>query len=151
MGRTNRASLRVVVPNARCGRVAAIVAAAVFAGCAADPMTTEGVGATQFQDVVVPSGMRLRESGHESHSQEAGAWRMGHFVYFGAVDVPQAANYVRERMPQHGWAKTRDEETGEGGMRMLFERGIYTADYSFSRSEGSTMMIVDYATDYSRR
>lgn len=151
MGRTNCASLGVVVRNARCGRAAQALAVAMLAACAADPTMTDGVGATQFQDVVVPSGMRLREAGHESHSQEAGAWRIGHFVYFGSVDVPNAANYVRERMPQHGWAKARDVETGEGGLRVTFERGIYTADYSFSRSEGSTLMIVDYTTDYTRR
>jgi hypothetical protein len=154
MGRTPNPTVGAVVgtaPSHRPGRVGTVVALMLFAACATDPTATEGVGAVQFQDVVVPSGMRLREAGHESYSREAAGWRMGHFVYFGAIDVANAANYVRERMPQHSWAKVRDEEQPEGGQRIQFERGIYTADYTFSRSEGLTVMVVDYATDYTRR
>ncbi len=130
----------------------ALLAALTLTACAAtDPSGANGVSAVQFQDVVVPNGLRLKDAGHESYSRDEAGWRQGHFVYTGQIDLATAASYVRERMPQHSWAKVHDEEAAETGLRMRFERGIYKADYSFSRSDGATMMVVDYATDYSRR
>lgn len=154
MGRTvsvPAASSTGVSRRCRAERRAAIVLACLLGACASGAETADAVVAVQFQDMVVPSGMKLREGAHESYSREAAGWRMGHFVYFGAIDLAAAANYVRERMPQHNWSKTRDQEEADGGIRLTFDRGVYTADYSFSRSEGLTVMVVDYATDYSRR
>jgi hypothetical protein len=129
---------------------ALLLAACTLAGCATEPGNHD-VSAVQFQDVVVPTGLRLREGAHESYSREEASWRLGHFEYVGQTDVLAAADYVRERMPQHSWAKVQDEGQGETILRMRFERGIYRADYSFTRSEGSTIMVVDYTTDYARR
>lgn len=118
--------------------------------CSSQPVT-DGVTAVQFKDVVVPDGLRLKTDGNASYSREEASWRHGRFEYVGQADVQAAANYVRERMPQHSWTKVRDEVAAETGVRMRFERGIYATDYSISRSEGTTVMVVDYSTDYARR
>ena len=118
--------------------------------CAAHP-EGDGVTAVQFKDVVVPDGLRLKTAGNASYSREEAGWRHGRFEYVGQADVQTAANYVRERMPQHSWTKVRDEVAAETGIRIRFERGIYAADYSIARSDGTTVMVVDYTTDYARR
>jgi hypothetical protein len=123
---------------------------ALLAACALEPDASV-ITAVQFQDVVVPSGLRLREGAGESWSREEASWRDGHFEYAGQADVQAAADYVRERMPQHNWTKTQDESVADVGLRMRFERGIYRALYTFSRSEGVTIMVVDYKTDLERR
>jgi hypothetical protein len=121
-----------------------------MASCATDP-ASDGVTAVQFQDVVVPTGLRLKDANHESYSKQEVDWRHGRFEYVGQTAVQAAADYVRERMPQHSWTKLKDETDDEAVVRIRFERGIYRADYTFNRSEGTTVMVVDYSTDYSRR
>jgi hypothetical protein len=123
---------------------------ALVACGASDPARTYGVSAVQFQDVVVPDGLRLVDDAHRSYSREESSWRQAHFEYIGQVDLSLSASYVRERMPQHSWAKVKDE-SGETSTHLLFERGIYLADYTFTRAEGATIMVVDYTTDYTRR
>ena len=60
--------------------------------------------------------------------------------------------YVRQRMPQHNWTSLTEEALPDSGVRLRFERGIYSADYTFSSSrEGATQMIVDYKTDYAKK
>jgi hypothetical protein len=110
-----------------------------------------GVNATQFQDMVVPAGLRLRERGHESYSRQEAGWRMGNFVYEGTTGVEEAMGYVRQRMPQHNWTIVSEDLTADEMARLRFERGIYTAEYTFQRRDGSTQMVVVYNTDYSRR
>lgn len=118
--------------------------------CAVEPDESTTVQAVQFQDVVVPDGMRIREGQHQSYSREEAGWRHARFEYAGQVEVTTAADYVRERMPQHGWSKAQDE-AAEAATKIRFERGIYRAEYTFSRSDGATVMVVDYTTDYTRR
>jgi hypothetical protein len=113
--------------------------------------TGDGVTAVQFQDVVVPNGMRLKVDNHESYSREELGYRIGRFEYVGSTDLEVAANYVRERMPQHSWSKSKDEAVADAGLRIRFERGDYRADYTFTRSDGVTVMVVDYTTDYTRK
>jgi hypothetical protein len=135
---------------------AAMATAALFAcafglgACAAEPDDSTTVQAMQFQDVVVPNGLRIREGQHQSYSREEAGWRHGRFEYTGQLEVATAANYVRERMPQHGWTKAQDEANAEA-TKLRFDRGIYRAEYTFLRSEGATTMVVDYTTDYARR
>lgn len=107
-----------------------------------------GVTATQFSDVVVPSEMKLREN--QSHSRDDGGTRVAHLVYSGQARVEDVESYLRLRLPSHSWqlvAETKIEE----GIVMKFERDVYSVQYSVVRSEGATLMTVDYATDYSRR
>lgn len=145
-------SLRQRDDDRRRPRFASLLAVALIAACQSpDPSRDHGVNAVQFQDVVVPSGMRLREDGHESHSRDDAGHRQAHYVYTGQSRVEDAVAYVRQRMPQHSWAMVSEENSDDAGVRLRFERGIYRADYSFTRSEGATVMIVDYTTDYSRR
>lgn len=123
-----------------------------FAACAAEqPRESDGVTASQFKDVVVPAGLRLLDDTHQSHSVAAASWRLGHFVYAGATPRDDAANYVRQRMPQHNWEKIVDETIDENTTRLRFVRGHYAAEYRFIRQDGRTQMVVDYQTDYSRR
>jgi hypothetical protein len=135
---------------------AAMALAASFAcvfglgACAVEPDESTTVQAVQFQDVVVPSGLKIREAAHQSWSREEAGFRHGRFEYYGQNDVAAAADYVRARMPQHNWTKVEDT-TSESGVKIRFERDVYRADYSFSRSEGATTMVVDYTTDYTRR
>ena len=121
-----------------------------LAGCETGANSAgDGVNATQFQDMVVPDGLRLRDRGHESYSRQEASWRMGHFVYEGRTGVDEAIGYVRQRMPQHNWNMV-GEELAEPVPRLRFERGIYTAEYTFERRDGSTQMVVVYNTDYTR-
>lgn len=125
---------------------------ALLAGCETrDPTRGYGVGAVQYQDVVVPAGLKLREDGHESYSRDDAGWRQAHLVYVGQTRVDEAANYVRQRMPQHSWSIVANEELEGGVVKLRFERSVYTAEYTFVRADGATRMVVDYATDYTRR
>jgi hypothetical protein len=109
-----------------------------------------GVGASQFQDVVVPAGLRLQDAAHQSYSREESGWRHGQFVYSGAMAIEEAMGYVRQRMPQHNWTIVADEADEQRAL-LRFERGIYSAEYTFQRRDGSTQMVVAYRTDYTRR
>ncbi len=121
------------------------------AGCASKQQREGyGVSATQFQDMVVPDGFRLRDDAHESYAREEGGWRHGHFVYSSNGDLEPALNYVRQNMPRHRWQIMKDDVV-EGAVHLRFERGAYSADYTFIRREGATQMVVEYSTDYSRR
>ncbi len=124
----------------------------LFGACeTSDQGHGDGVTSGQFQDVVVPTGFRLRDAAHESFSREEAGWRQGHFVYLGAVKIEEALGYVRQRMSQHSWTMVAEGAVDEAGTLLRFERGVYSADYTFLRRDGSTEMVVDYATNYSRR
>jgi len=132
-----------------------ILASAVLAMCATGCATKaeregHGVSVTQFQDMVVPTGFQLQDAAHESYSREEVGWRDGHFVYSGAPSLETALGYVRQHMPRHSWQIVKDETVNEA-VHLRFERGIYSADYTFSRRDGATQMVVVYNTDYSRR
>jgi len=132
--------------------VALVAVAGLFGSCATEqPRESDGVSASQFKDVVVPAGLRLLDGAHESHSIEASGWREGHFLYTGTVPGEEAANYVRQRMPQHNWELVVDERVDENTTRLRFLRGHYAAEYRFIRQDGRTQMVVDYQTDYARR
>jgi hypothetical protein len=138
--------------TARFAVVLAALATILLGACQSpDPSREHGVSAVQFQDVVVPSGMQLRDEAHESHSRDDAGHKQAHYVYTGQTRVEDAIAYVRERMPQHNWTVVSEDKGDDTGVRIRFERGIYRADYSFTRSEGATVMVVDYSTDFSRR
>jgi hypothetical protein len=130
----------------------ALASLALLAACETrDPTRSYGVGAAQYQDVVVPAGLKLREEGQESYSRDEAGWRQAHLVYTGQTRVDEATNYVRQRMPQHNWTMVGSEELEGGVVKLRFERSVYTAEYTFVRADGATRMVVDYATDYTRR
>lgn len=139
-------------PRARGAALACLVLLLGVAACRATENGGEdGVSAVQFQDVVVPSGLRLIDGSHESASREIAGWRQGRFVYQGDTRIEDAIAYVRQRMPQHNWEATGSENLEPPGCKLHFARGIYSAEYTFERREGVTQMVVDYRTDYSRR
>src|SRR5262245_32073099 len=82
-----------------------------------------GVSAVQFQDVVVPSGFKLRDAGHESYAREEAGWRQAHLVYHGSIKIEDAMGYVRQRMPQYNWTTLTEEALPTSGVRLRFEGG----------------------------
>lgn len=116
--------------------------------CRIGPEEPSALGSRQFSDAVVPDGFTIRDS--ESHSNEIDTYRFGHFVYNGDSYVEEASAYVRGQMPRHSWKLVGQEPVDDDGMRLRFERGIYSADYEFSRRDGTTRMVVKYTTDYTR-
>lgn len=137
--------------------VASPLASIVVAGllllgsCSGLPRGKDGVTAIQFQDMVVPAGLRLIDDAHQSHSLEAASWRQGRFVYSGRVQPAEAASYVRQRMPLHNWELVTDEAPKPNEAHLRYVRGYYAAEYTFSRRDGRTQLVVDYGMDYSRR
>jgi len=132
-------------------RAAGGVLLALLTGCESSGGSGElGVTAAQFPDVVVPAGMKLRDRANESYSRDDGGHRMAHLVYSGQAQVVDIEAYLRGRMPSHNWQLVSETKVEEG-IVMKFERSIYSVQYSVARSDGATTMIVDYATDYSRR
>ncbi len=115
----------------------------------ADTNAELGVTSVQFRDVRVPGGLTKQD--RDSYSQEAASFRKGHFVYTGQNKVEEASMFVRQQMPQHGWTLTADEAKAEEGVRLRFERGVYSVEYRFTRIDGLTQMVVDYNTDFNRR
>ena len=129
-----------------------IVAVLGLSSCAGGAGEVDtGVSAKQFQDMVVPQGFRLQDGANESHSREEGDWRMGRFHYAGAMQIADAAAYIKQRMPQHSWTLELEELSDPSQGRLRFVRGRYLAEYTFHRQEGTTQMVVDYQTDYTRR
>src|SRR5712691_8766055 len=108
------------------------------------PEQGDGVSAIQFQDIVVPDGLKLRDSYHESYSIEETGWRLGHFVYSGLPHLEESSAHVISRMPQHSWSLLADEKTDESTRKLRFARGRYFADYSFRRQDGITQLVIDY-------
>jgi hypothetical protein len=90
----------------------------------------------QFDDIPVPDGMKLKdEPKHVSDSVVIGEFRYANLVYEGTVPVPELSAYLRDRMPQHAWRLTRDEEEGSGGEFLRFRRGKYVADCQLSKDK----------------
>jgi len=143
--------------NTRSVLVPTLLASIAWFGACAGPLPPgeDGVTAVQFQDMVVPAGLRLIDDSHQSHSIEAASWRHGRFVYSGTVRLADAADYVRERMPQHNWTLVEDAVSGgqpdSVTTTLRYQRGYYATEYTFSRAEGRTHLVVRYETDYTRR
>lgn len=106
-----------------------------------------GVTAIQFQDVVVPDGLRMNERFNESHSIEEAGYRHGRFQYSGQTRVEDACAHLLQRMPQHAWTLASDEQVDKATRKLRFVRGRYTADYTLVRTDGITTMVVEYRTD----
>lgn len=96
----------------------------------------DGVTAIQFSDIPVPAGMKLLERFHRSDSIQVGDYRYGNFAYSGTVPVAEVSQYLRERMPQHGWKLAERQQEKEGEV-LVFRRGPYTARCQLS-SDGVT-------------
>jgi hypothetical protein len=108
----------------------------------------DGVNSVQFQDIVVPDGLHIHDTAHESHSIEEVDFRFGHFVYSGQTRLDDACQYVLLRMPEHAWSLVADElQPDKLTRKITFTRGRYRADYSFRRQDGITSMVVDYHTE----
>lgn len=110
-----------------------------------------GVTAVQFQDLVVPDGMKMLDRYHESHSREEAGWRYGHYVYSGQPKLDDVAGHLLLRMPQHSWVVASDERPDDSTRRLRFTRGRYVAEYTITREHGSTVMVIDYKTQIESR
>ena len=105
-----------------------------------------GTSAVQFQDIVVPQGLKLVERFAESHSREAAGWRYGHFEYVGQTTIQEACSHLLDRMPQHSWQLVSDKSDDPKTRHIQFKRGAYVVDYRLERNFGETHMVVDYDT-----
>ena len=135
--------------------IPAILAPIAWFGACTGPASQDGdgVNSVQFRDMVIPSGLRLIDAAHESHSAATGQWRHGRFVYGGLVEPDEAAAYVRQQMPRHNWELVKDETTSKHPRTttMRYVRGQYVAEYVIARIDGRTQMVIEYDTDYTRR
>ncbi len=131
--------------------IATIAALTVLAACQGLPRGQDGVSSVQFQDVVVPDGLKIVDNAHQSHTVEAASYRNGRLVYTGAVRAEDAVAYVRERLPLHNWTLVQEDTANPDRTKLRFERGYYVQEYLFTRRDGKTEMVVDYTTDYSDR
>lgn len=118
----------------------------LLAACAGTRATDLGIQSVQFEDVRVPTRMRLVAEDARSHSVSVGSdYRYGDFEYVGSVPIEACADYLAQTMPQHRW--TLVEDTGGGPERTIrFERGIYDATYTIERKESTTRMTVALRT-----
>ena len=106
-----------------------------------------GVSAVQFQDMVVPSKMRIIDEYNESHSVETAGWRYGSYEFRGPTPVAEATAYLLRRMPEHNWQLVGEAKADEGSHKLQFARGQYRADYVLQRIDGRTLMHVEYRTE----
>lgn len=101
----------------------ALIAACACTGMHRDGTTEAASGQTpvQFSDIPVPDGMTLQQDLNQSHSYESGRFRVADLHYYGKLPVGEIADYLRVRMPQHGW--TLAEESGDEQKELVFTRG----------------------------
>ncbi|MEY4673272.1 MAG: hypothetical protein RL148_1056 [Planctomycetota bacterium] len=137
--------------NALAGLAFGLVAA--LAACSSAPEEAPpsggglGVAAIQFQDVVVPDGLTMIERFNESYSIEEAGYRQARFEYSGQTRVEDASSHLLQRMPQHAWTLSSDEQVDKATRKLKFIRGRYIAEYTLVRKDGITTMRVDYRTD----
>lgn len=97
----------------------------------------------QFSDIPVPDGMKLQQDLHQSHSFELGQFRVADLHYFGNLPVAEIADYLKARMPQHGWS-LETESAGPASRKLLFVRGRQKATCAILVDEiGVTRMHVE--------
>jgi hypothetical protein len=119
-------------------------------GCASEKPADLGVTSVQFEDVRVPTSMKLVSTTGRSHSNQAGAeYRYGDFGYEGRTPVEECAEYLSDTMPQHRWQLVSDQGLGAPtDPRILrFERGVYEATYTIERIGSNTRMQVQLRTN----
>ncbi|MEY2982436.1 MAG: hypothetical protein ACO4CT_00595 [Planctomycetota bacterium] len=97
----------------------------------------------QFSDIPVPDGMKLQQDLHQSHSFELGQFRVADLHYFGNLPVSEISDYLKARMPQHGWS-LESESADPGARKLLFVRGRQKATCAIRLDEiGVTRMHVE--------
>jgi hypothetical protein len=97
----------------------------------------------QFSDIPVPDGMKLQQDLHQSHSFELGQFRVADLHYFGNLPIAEIADYLKARMPQHGWS-LEAEGAEPSARKLLFVRGRQKATCSINVDEiGVTRMHVE--------
>ena len=85
------------------------------------------IARAQFDDIPAPEGFLLRTESLESYAYQCGTFRQGRLFYSGAAPPARVADYLRERLPQHGWEPvtegiektTRHLEFRKGGTALL--------------------------------
>jgi hypothetical protein len=97
----------------------------------------------QFSDIPVPDGMKLQQDLHQSHSFELGQFRVADLHYFGNLPVAEISDYLKARMPQHGWS-LESESADTAARKLLFVRGRQKATCALQIDEiGVTRMHVE--------
>lgn len=133
---------------ARIGCACSILLLATLSGCVTDTGAPSRVAADQFKDLIVPSGLSLQQSRHESYSEQVGSWRVGHYVYRGSLRAQDAIAYVQQRAPQHGWKAEPPVALDDDNTSLRLVRPPHRIDYTFTRIGGYLQVIADYRTEY---
>ena len=95
----------------------------------------------------MPDGLTMIERFNESYSIEEAGYRQARFEYSGQTRVEDASSHLLQRMPQHAWTLSSDEQVDKATRKLKFIRGRYIAEYTLVRKDGITTMRVDYRTD----
>src|SRR5262245_40562622 len=111
------------------------------------------IARSQFEDIPVPEGFKLRTDLLQSYTYQCGSFRQGRLLYEGAPDPARAASYLRDRVPQHGWTQTTDST--EGGARKLeFRKGRSVLRCDLRRAAGArpdlTLLVVTIEPELER-
>lgn len=109
----------------------------VLTGEEAD-VVSAGIAQTQFSDIPVPGGFEMQRRGLESYGTQIGSFRAGHLVYHGEASVSDAAAYLRNRLPEHGWMEASHADLPSGALQIVFQKGPHTATISIAREETKT-------------
>ncbi|MCA8941692.1 MAG: hypothetical protein KDB80_03960, partial [Planctomycetes bacterium] len=125
--------------------------ASMFAACqgTAPQLTAPedfGTSAIQFDDVPIPSGMRLATGPGFSHSHAVGSFRYGDFEYSGHVPVERVVEYMRSRMAVHAW-DLAEFETSELATDLRFTRRPYVVTCHVFEQSATTKMQVSVRTE----
>ncbi len=107
------------------------------------PYSDDGVSAGQPKDLPVPSGMRLLDRYHQSHSRESGSYRYAHMVYEGSLPMARVASYLLENLPAREYQFQSKESLGHEHEVLHFTRGPYSLECTIRRKEAVTRLEYD--------
>lgn len=104
-----------------------------------------GLSPVQLADIPVPDGMTLLTGLNQSHSYEAGRFRVAELHYFGNPSIEEVASYLTARFPGHGWELVRDARDASGA-ELVFDRHPHQATCKLSRDGSVTRLRIDLRT-----
>jgi hypothetical protein len=106
--------------------------------------TSRELSRTQFDDIPVPRGFRLRSTKNESFSFRHGAIRVGRFAYHGRGNVEDVTGFYQSQMGllPFGWKETGTSRTPEGS-RLEFAKGAEACRITVTSSQRETDIIIE--------
>ena len=103
------------------------------------------IARSQFDDIPVPEGLKLRTETLESYSYQCGSFRQARLIYEGSTEPGRVAGYLRDRLPLHGWSAT-SEALQKAGRHLEFTKGrsllVCDVDRAARRSGSPTVLVM---------